>query len=195
MDHHDVTTGWLLPQIMTSGRIVLASMAICGLLYPLVVLAVGQAFTPQTANGSLVRNAGGGIIGSVLLAQGFSRPEYLWPRPSAVDYHAAATGGSNLSPTSPQLRFRTQAIIAGMGAAGAGIPADLVTASGSGLDPHITLRAAEYQAARIAAARGLPVTTVREITGKYARRPAGALTPEPLVNVLLVNMALDGLGK
>lgn len=184
-----------LPQIMTSGRIVLASMAICSLLYPLVILGIGRVFTPRTAEGSLVRNGLGEIIGSELLAQGFSRPEYLWPRPSAVDYNAAASGGSNLSPTSPNLGFRAQAISTGMSVIGEKIPADLVTASGSGLDPHITLRAAEYQAARIAAARGLSVIAVQKIIREQAKRPGGALSPEPLVNVLLLNLALDGLDQ
>lgn len=183
-------------QIVASGRIVLVSMAICCLLYTLLVLGIGQTLMPYTAKGSLIRNERGIIIGSESIAQGFSRPEYFWPRPSAVDYHASAAGGSNLSPTNPELRSRAKAIITKMGVTREKkIPADLVTASGSGLDPHITLRAAEYQAERVASARGLPVTTVAGILSKYAKIPGGALTAESLVNVLLVNMALDRLGK
>lgn len=183
-------------QIVTSGRIVLATVAICCFLYSLLILGVGQFLAPYTANGSLIRNEKGAVIGSESLAQGFSRPEYFWPRPSAVDYNAAASGGSNLSPTNPKLRSRAGAIIAKMCPRGERkVPADLVTASGSGLDPQITLKAAEYQAPRVAAARGLPIATVMGLLNKFAKRPAGPLTPEALVNVLLVNMALDRLVK
>ncbi len=90
-----------------------------------------------------------------LLAQGFARPEYFWPRPSAVDYNASAAGGSNLSPTNPALRARAEEILARTAGGGKPLPADLVTASGSGLDPHITLEAASYQVQRVAAARGV----------------------------------------
>lgn len=184
------------PQIVTSGRIVLATMAICCVLYTLLILAVGQALTPHTANGSLVRNEHGEIIGSEALAQGFSRPEYFWPRPSAVDYNAAAAGGSNWSPTNPKLRSRAETIIAHLGVgADKTVPADLVTASGSGLDPHITLKAARYQAQRVASARGLPVATVLSLLDRQVQRTGGILTHEPVVNVLLVNMALDRMGK
>jgi K+-transporting ATPase ATPase C chain len=186
----------VFPQIMTSGRIVLATMTICCLLYGLVILFFGQSVTPNSADGSLVRDEQGEIVGSELIAQGFTRPEYFWPRPSAVDYNASAAGGSNLSPTNPELRSRAEAIMTKMGVAiGNPLPADLVTASGSGLDPHITLAAAKYQAERVAAARGLSITTVMGFLENYAKRPGGALTPEPMVNVLLVNMALDRLGK
>jgi K+-transporting ATPase ATPase C chain len=186
----------LLPQLVTSVRIVLASMAVCCILYTLIILGVGQTLTPYSANGSLIRSERGEVIGSEALAQGFSRPEYFWPRPSAVDYNASAAGGSNLSPTNPKLHDRAKAIITKMGVtAEKKIPADLVTTSGSGMDPHITLRAATYQAERIASARGLPVRSVTETLSKYAKRPGGALTSEPLVNVLDVNIALDRLGK
>jgi K+-transporting ATPase ATPase C chain len=186
----------IFTQILVSIRIVLITMVICSFLYPLVVLGVGQALAPYTANGSLIRNGQGKIIGSRFLAQGFSRPEYFWPRPSAVKYNASASGGSNLSPTNPELRSRAKAIIKKLGGTiEKKVPADLVTTSGSGLDPHITLSAAEYQAQRVASARGLPVNTVMGILARYAKRPAGPFTPEPVVNVLLVNIALDRLGK
>jgi K+-transporting ATPase ATPase C chain len=183
-------------QVATSSRIVLASMTVCCLFYTLLILGLGQTLTPYTANGSLIRNKQGAIIGSELIAQRFFRPEYFWPRLSAVDYKASAAGGSNLSPTNPELRSRAEAIISKLGAAvGNPIPADLATASGSGLDPHITLAAAEYQAPRVASARGLSLTTVMGLIEKYAKRPGGPLNPAPVVNVLLVNMALDRLGK
>jgi K+-transporting ATPase ATPase C chain len=185
-----------ITQAGTSIRIVLVTMVICCLLYPLVILGIGQTLTPNSANGSLVRNGQGEIVGSKRLAQKFDRPEYFWSRPSAVDYNAAAAGGSNLSPTNPELRERVKALVARFKAsADTPIPADLVTASGSGLDPDITLAAARYQAARVAAARGLSVKTVMKVLDQYAKRPAGALTPQPLVNVLLVNMAMDRMGK
>ncbi len=195
MDNAIEKDGWL-PQAGAVVRIALVTMTACCLLYPLVILGLGQTLTPYTANGSLVRNDQNEIVGSELLAQGFSRPEYFWPRPSAVDYNAGAAGGSNLSPTNPALRARAKAQMSRFGmAAGDPIPADLVTASGSGLDPQITLAAAKYQAARVAAARRLSFTTIIELLEKFAKRPGGALTPEPVVNVLLVNMELDRMGK
>jgi potassium-transporting ATPase KdpC subunit len=183
-------------QIMTAGRVALVTMVICCLLYGLGILSFGQSVMPNSADGSLVCDDGGKIVGSELIAQGFSRPEYFWPRPSAVDYSASAAGGSNLSPTNPKLRLRAEAIMAKMGTTSENpLPADLATASGSGLDPHITLAAAQYQAERIAAARGLSITTVMRLLERYAKRPMSVLTPEPVINVLLVNMALDRLGK
>jgi K+-transporting ATPase ATPase C chain len=195
MDNTIERTGFIT-QAGTSIRIVLITMVICCLLYPLVILGLGQTLTPNSANGSLVSNGRGEIVGSKLLAQKFDRPEYFCPRPSAVDYNAAAAGGSNLSPTNPELRERAKALVARFKASADNpIPADLVTASGSGLDPNITLAAAKYQAGRVAAARGLSIEIIMELLDKYARRPGGALTPQSLVNVLLVNMELDRLGK
>ena len=188
--------GSVFQQFMTAGRIVVVSMAICCLLYGLAILLIGQCLCPSSANGSLVRNQQGSVVGSELLAQGFARPGYFWPRPSAVDYNASAAGGSNWSPTNPKLRDRGQAIAAKMGAdSGHVLPADLATASGSGLDPHITLAAAKYQSERVAAARNLSVSNVTDLLERHAMRTGGALTPEPVVNVLLVNVALNRLGK
>ena len=195
MDDTIERTGFIT-QAGTSIRIGLVTMVICCLLYPLVVLGIGQTLTPNSANGSLVSNGLGEIVGSKLIAQKFDRPEYFWPRPSAVDYNAAAAGGSNLSPANPELRERAKTLVARFKATAEDpIPADLVTASGSGLDPNITLTAARYQAGRVAAARGLSNETIMELLDRYARRPGGMLTPQPLVNALLVNMALDRLGK
>jgi K+-transporting ATPase ATPase C chain len=185
-----------LGQTMTSIRIVFFTMMTCCLLYPLLILGLGQTLTPYSANGSLVRNGQGEIVGSELLAQRFDGPEYFWPRPSAVGFNAAAAGGSNLSPTNPELRERAKALMVQFkSSANNPIPADLVTASGSGLDPNITLSAAEYQAGRVASARGLAVEAVTDLLRKFAHRPGGVLTSQPLVNVLLVNMALNRLGK
>ena len=182
----------LAGQFITSVRIVIFTIAVCCVLYTLLIFAIGQTIVPQTAEGSLITDARGKIIGSELIAQKFTHPEYFWPRPSAVDYNAAATGGSNLSPTNPELTERARDIIDAMGStADNPIPAELVTASGSGLDPHISLKAARYQAERVAKARGVPVETVTSILEKHAVKTGGPLTPEPLVNVLLVNKQLD----
>ncbi|MBI5551094.1 MAG: potassium-transporting ATPase subunit KdpC [Desulfobacterales bacterium] len=179
-------------QLAACGRIVLITLAICSLAYPLLILAIGQAVTPFTANGSLLRGNDGRIVGSAALAQGFARPEYFWPRPSAVDYNASAAGGSNLSPANPALRARAEDLLGRLGReAGSAVPADLVTASGSGLDPHITLAAARWQTRRVATARGLPAEDVAALIEKHARRSEAFFAPEPLVNVLLLNIALD----
>jgi K+-transporting ATPase ATPase C chain len=183
-------------EIRTSGRVVLTTMTICCLLYGLFILGFGQFFAPNRADGSLVRNGKGEIIGSELIAQSFTRPEYFWPRPSAVDYNASAAGGSNLSPTNPELRQRAEVILTRMAAAiGNPLPADLVTASGSGLDPHITLRGALYQANRVASARGLSPGAVESLIERHAERTGGGFMREPVVNVLLLNRAMDGEGK
>jgi potassium-transporting ATPase KdpC subunit len=189
-----------ISQAGTSIRIAFVTAVFCCLIYPLVILGLGRTLTPYSASGSLVRNGQGEIVGSELIAQKFDRPEYFWPRPSAVDYNAAAAGGSNLSPTNPQLRERAKALVTRFKAsADDPIPADLVTASGSGLDPNITLAAAKYQAERVASARGLSRETVIGLLRKFAHRPGGALTPQSrdqrVINVLLVNMALDRLDK
>lgn len=185
-----------LDHLITSGRIVFASMAVCCILYGVFVLAFAQLAVPHRAEGLLVRNAHGEIIGSELIAQGFSRPEYFWSRPSAVAYNASAAGGSNLSPASPWLRNRAETIINKIGVAnGKPIPADLVTTSGSGLDPHITLSAAKYQVERVARARNLSVDDIMTIVQNHMYRPGGPFTSEPVVNVLLVNTGLDRTGK
>jgi K+-transporting ATPase ATPase C chain len=180
-----------ISQLAACGRIVLATLAVCGLAYPLLILAIGQTLTPFTANGSLLRGDDGRIVGSAVLAQGFTCPEYFWPRPSAVDYNAAGAGGSNLSPANPTLGARAQEIIGRLGEEPGPVPADLVTASGSGLDPHITLSAARFQVRRVAAARGRPEAAVTALVARHAPRSGGFLTSEPLVNVLRLNMALD----
>ncbi len=186
----------LLPHLLTSGRVALATMTICCILYPLFVLCFARVTTPHTADGSLVRDEQGTIIGSSLIAQGFTRPEYFRPRPSAVDYNAAAAGGSNLSPTNPELRARAEGFVRVTGATEHNrLPADLATTSGSGLDPDITLKAARFQAPGVAAARGLPLARVTAILDRNAGDPWGAMGAEPLVNVLRVNIELDRIGK
>jgi K+-transporting ATPase ATPase C chain len=163
-------------------------------LYTLTILGIGQIIVPYTANGSLLHDDHGAVIGSEMLAQPFAQPGYFRPRPSAAEYNASATGGSNLSPTNPKLRFRAETIISKSAAnGGKKIPVDLVTASGSGMDPHITIASAKYQAVRVAEARGMPYSSVVALLDRYTERAGGFLTAEPLVNVLLVNRDLDRL--
>ena len=186
----------IFQEMRTSVRLVAATMTVCCLLYGLAILGFGQAVAPKRACGSLVFNERGEPVGSELIAQGFVRPEYFWPRPSAADYNASSAGGSNLSPANPELRSRAQGILAKMGADSSHpLPADLATTSGSGLDPHITLVAAKFQAGRVAAARSMNVEDVLALLDKNAICTGGALTPDPVVNVLLVNLALNRMGK
>lgn len=200
MTFRNVTGGCAVPgffvQLGTALRLAAATMFVCCVLYTLAVYGVGQAVAPFSANGSLLYNEQGDLVGSKVLAQAFTRPEYFWPRPSAVEYNAAATGGSNLSPTSAVLRERVTETLHALGASsGNKAPADLVTASGSGMDPDITLNAAAFQAERVAQARGLSRAAVMRVIGELAYRPGGPLTKEQLVNVLQLNMALDGLSE
>jgi K+-transporting ATPase ATPase C chain len=157
-----------------------------------VILAVAQVFTPDTANGSLIRRADGTILGSRLIAQKFERPRYFWPRPSAPDYNASGAAGSNKSPTSADLTARAAEIVVKYGSTTERpLPAELAAASGGGLDPHITEVAALYQAARVAGARDMTRAEVVALIEQYAFSPGGPLTRDRLVNVLELNLALD----
>ena len=182
--------------------VMLVALAVLlGIIYPLFILGIGQAFFHHQANGSLIVQ-NGTIVGSELIGQPFTGPGYFWSRPSAtspVPYNADASSGSNLGPTNPALLKAISDRIAALRAADPGnnapVPIDLVTASGSGLDPQISPAAAEYQVARVARARGISVDTVRNLVEKYtAGRQLGFLG-EPRVNVLQLNLALDALGK
>jgi potassium-transporting ATPase KdpC subunit len=174
--------------------------AVCCGLYPLVVFGIGQVALRDQANGSLIVDANGVVRGSRLVGQGFTADKYFHPRPSAAGngYDAANSGGSNLGPTSQKLNDAIQERIAAYRKETAlkdsdPIPADAVTASGSGLDPHISLRNAELQCARVAKARGWKVEQLRELAKQHtAGRDLGILG-EPGVNVLTLNLALDSL--
>lgn len=180
--------------LISSLRITVATMAICVGGYSAAVWAVGQAVTPDTAEASIITRADGTVIGSRQVAQAFTQPQYFWPRPSAVDYNGAGAGGSNKSPTSTDLTERAAETVAAYGATAENpLPAELAAASGAGLDPHISERAARYQVARIAAARNIPASQVEQVITQNLFSPGGMFTPDKLVNVLEMNIILDGV--
>jgi len=168
---------------------------VLGVGYPLAVTGVAQAAFPSQANGSLVRDKAGQVVGSALVGQSFAAPGYLHPRPSAAGegYDAAASSGSNLGPLNPDLiaRVKTGADILRAETGEAVIPADAVTTSASGLDPHISPAYAELQIARIASARGVGEAQVREVVEQHVEGRTFGVLGQPRVNVLLTNMALD----
>lgn len=180
----------MLIDFLTSLRIALASIVVCVLGYGGFMLGAATLVAPENRLGQLIE-IDGQVVGSRQVAQAFTRPEYIWPRPSAVDYAADATGGSNLSPANPLIRERAEGILSALGATSENpAPAELVLASGSGLDPHITETAALFQADRVAAARGVSVDTVRDAIEAQAS-PIGPGDPARVVNVLLLNIELD----
>ena len=172
---------------------------ITGIVYPLAVTGVSQLVFPHQANGSLIRR-GNLTVGSSWIGQPFSAPKYFWGRLSATSppYNAGASSGSNLGPLNPALvdaaRARIDALRAADPEATGPVPVDLVTASGSGLDPHISPAAAEYQAARVAKARGIAVEEVRRQIAAHTTGRFLSLIGEPVVNVLELNLAMDALG-
>lgn len=170
--------------------------ALTGILYPLTVTAAAQALFPAQANGSFI-TANGRTLGSELIGQPFDDPRYFWSRPSAAGYNAAASSGSNLGTNNPALVEAVQARIATLQAADpsntAPIPVDLVTASASGLDPHISVEAALYQVSRVARVRGLDEAAIRALVEQHTERRQFFILGEPRVNVLMLNLALDGL--
>jgi K+-transporting ATPase ATPase C chain len=187
----------LMTDFISSLRLFTLSIVVCSAAYPAVMLGFAAVAAPERRQGSLIRAEDGTIVGSRLLAQSFTRPEYFWPRPSACDYNASATAGSNLSPTNPKITERAKEIIERLQAAeGQLVPADLVLASGGGMDPHITLAAATVHAPRVAAARSLSEEQIEGLIRQHTDAPTlTALGGEPIVNVLELNLALDGLNE
>ena len=172
-------------------------VVITGFIYPGVVTGLAQLIFPRQANGSLV-SVNGRIVGSELIGQNFTRPEYFHPRPSAAGsgYDATSSGGSNKGPTDRKLAdtlvaSMVDSVVATDGATKGSVPSDMVTRSASGLDPHISLANAELQVARVARARGVPGARVRAILAQHVEGRQFGLFGEPRVNVLLLNIALD----
>lgn len=189
---------WLIQEIRASvAAIFVLGVVLCGV-YPLVVWAIGQIAFPHQADGSLVER-NGKVIGSSLIAQNFAGIQYFHPRPSAAGddgYDAANSGGSNLGPLSQklsdQVKERVSAYISENDLPpDTKVPADAVTASGSGLDPHISVRNAELQAARVAGARGMSMDEIGKYIRKYTEGPQLGFLGDPAVNVLELNQALD----
>lgn len=196
----------MLKELFPAARATIVLAVFTGLIFPLAMTAVGQLVFPFQANGSLIRDAGGKIIGSQLIGQAFTRPEYFHPRPSAAGsgYEGEASGGANLGPTSKKLLFG-DADFPGIKQlaeayrkenslpADAKVPVDAVTRSASGLDPHITVVNALYQAPRVAGARHLSQETVIELVKSNTQARELGFLGEPCVNVLALNLALDKL--
>jgi potassium-transporting ATPase KdpC subunit len=186
----------VLQQLRTATVLLIALTVLTGIVYPLTVTVIAQLVFPHQANGSLI-TSGDQALGSELIGQSFTRPEYFWGRLSStgpVAYNAAASSGSNYGPLNPALKDAASARIAALQSGGApakNIPVDLVTASGSGLDPHISLAAAEFQVARIAAARKMTTGTVQSLVKQHTEGRQWGILGEPRVNVLLLNLALD----
>ena len=180
-------------------RATLLTLLVTGLVYPLVVTALSQVLFSGPANGSLARDEKGDVVGSELIAQKFASPAYFQPRPSAAGTHgydATSSSGSNLGPTSKKLRDGVEARVARLLAenpeAAGPVPSELVTASGSGLDPHLSPADALWQIPRIARARSLAPDRVRAVVDSLTEGRAFGFLGEPRVNVLLLNLALDG---
>jgi K+-transporting ATPase ATPase C chain len=187
----------LKKDLLVALRMTVATLVLTGLVYPLIVTAVAQVLFPWRANGSVV-SAGGRVVGSELIGQGFKSPAYFQPRPSAAGtdgYDAANSAGSNLGPTSQKLRDRVAADVARLRAenpqAPAEVPVELVTTSASGLDPHLSPAAAQWQVARVAMARGIPVGDVQALVAARTEGRTFGLLGESRVNILLLNLNLD----
>ncbi|HWI58846.1 MAG TPA: K(+)-transporting ATPase subunit C [Bacillota bacterium] len=190
----------ILSEMRSAVLVTLVFAVVCCGVYPLVVFGISQGLFHHQANGSLIVDRSGTVRGSVLIGQPFSSDKYFHPRPSAAGkgYDASSSGGSNLGPTSQKLRDSVARTVADYRAqnglaANAPVPADAVTASASGLDPHISPQNANLQAPRVAKARGLAVETVRTLIHHYTDKPDLGALGEPRVNVLTLNLALDRL--
>lgn len=187
----------MLEQLKPAIMMLLFLTVLTGLVYPLGITAIAQLLFPYQANGSLIVKDGH-VLGSSLIGQPFDDPKYFWSRPSATSpypYNAAASAGSNLGPTNDALITAVRGRIDALKAADPGntarVPVDLVTASGSGLDPHISSAAAEYQLQRVARRRGIDEQIVRRLVSEQTEGRQWGIFGEPRVNVLMLNLALD----
>ncbi|GAB1471678.1 potassium-transporting ATPase subunit KdpC [Chloroflexota bacterium] len=184
----------MISQLRPAFFMLLIFTVITGIIYPFTVTGIAQVVFPHQANGSIIM-LDEKPVGSELIGQQFNDPAYFWGRPSAAGYDAAASSGSNYGPMNPALLAAVQARIDALKAADPDntlpIPVDLVTASGSGLDPHISVASALYQVHRVASARGLSEADVKSLVEKYTQGRQFGFLGEPRVNVLLLNLALD----
>jgi K+-transporting ATPase ATPase C chain len=183
----------MLKITIQSIRALIVLTIITGVVYPLLVTGIAQVAFKDQANGSLL-SQGGKVVGSSLIGQPFSDPKYFWSRPSATSpmpYNGTSSSGSNQGPTNPALLEAVNDRIKALGSEQRPVPADLVTASGSGLDPHISPAAAEYQIERISKTRGIPVERLRELVRKHTEGRQLGIFGEPRVNVLELNLDLD----
>ena len=190
-------TTFLRHRLWPAVALLLAMTVITGVIYPVAVTAVAQVVFPSQANGSLIV-VDGKTVGSSLIGQAFSDDKYFWGRLSAAGkdgYDASGSAGSNLGPTSQALIDRITADVDRLRAANGGgpVPVDLVTTSASGLDPDVSPAAADYQVARVAKARGMTEDAVRAVVARHTQQPLLGFLGEPRVNVLLLNLDLDGL--
>ena len=187
----------MLNYLKPAAMLLLLLTLVTGVVYPLLTTVLAQLLFNDQANGSLIKDSKGQLLGSELIGQAFTAPEYFWGRPSATapyPYNAAASSGSNLGPTNPSLLVAVSDRIKALKAIDPGntapIPVDLVTASASGLDPHISVAAADYQVKRIARLRNMAETQLRELVAANTENRQWGVLGEPRVNVLKLNLAL-----
>ncbi len=189
----------MLKMLRQSLVVLVALTVITGIIYPLAVTGIARGVFPRKASGSLITQKGA-AVGSSLIGQPFSDPKYFWSRPSATSpepYNGAASSGSNLGPTNPALLKAVQERVAALRAADPGntqpVPIDLVTASGSGLDPDISPAAAYYQAGRVARVRGISLTDVEALIARFTKGRQLGILGDPRVNIVQLNLALDSV--